>query len=336
MSEDGNKPKKEKKIVVGFWLRLISDFLDVIFLGLFGALLALLLKGLFYRIGEDGLWIGLCITFLYTGILQSNIGQGQSLAKKLLKIQVLRLDGSYLSLPRSFLRYTIIAVICYNPWIWMTLTSVLPFLNNSFLQSIYNCGVFFILLGVVVLVAFHPLKRGLHDFLAGSLVVRKGMYDSEKIRVLNVPSKVKKSFAIWGACCIILITASYYMIQKQRDLMPLLRELTAIQKNIEETTQFKNISVKHNWLTVRGADDTVRKTTSVNIFPFLEKAKFDDDELLLSEIRKVVGIITNSYSKIDECDYIKVQVRTGLNIGIASFYYRRDTLFSTEGGLLYK
>lgn len=127
----GNKPNKsEKKIVVGFWLRLITDILDVIFLGLFGALLALPLRGLFYSIGEDGLWIGLCITFLYTGILQSNIGQGQSLAKKLLKIQVLHRDGSYLSLPRSFLRYTIIALICYNSWIWLVLTSVLPFLNQ--------------------------------------------------------------------------------------------------------------------------------------------------------------------------------------------------------------
>lgn len=103
-----NNQIKEMKIVVGFWLRLITDILDVIFLGLFGALLALPLRGLFYSIGEDGLWIGLCITFLYTGILQSNIGHGQSLAKKLLKIQVLRRDGSYLSLPRSFLRYTIV------------------------------------------------------------------------------------------------------------------------------------------------------------------------------------------------------------------------------------
>lgn len=325
---------KEKKIVVGFWLRLISDIFDVIFLGLLGALISLPLKGLFYSIGEDGLWIGLCITFLYTGILQSNIGQGQSLAKKLLKIQVLRRDGSYLSLPRSFLRYTIIALICYNSWIWMALTSVLPFLNNHFLQSIYVYFVFFLLLGVVILVAFHPLKRGLHDFLADSVVVRKGMYDSEKISLLNVPSKVKKSFALWGSCCILLIMVSYYLIQRQNYLIPLLKELTPIRKNIEETTQFKNISIRRTWYTFSGADGTVKKTTSIDVFAFLKKSKFDDVQLLSSEVKKVSDIVNKSYSKIDECNYVSVQARTGFNIGIFSYYYRQNMRFTTKGELL--
>jgi len=327
---------KEKKIVVGFWLRLISDILDVLFLGLFGALLSLPLKGLFYSIGEDGLWIGLCITFLYSGILQSNIGRGQSLAKRLLKIQVLRRDGSYLSLQRSFLRYTIIALICYNSWIWMALTSVLPFLNNPFLQSIYNYSIFFLLLGVVVLLAFHPLKRGLHDFLADSLVVRKGMYDSEKISFLNVPSKVIRSFAIWGGCCIILIIGSCYFLQKQKNQMQLVQELSPIRKKIEENTQFTNISIRRAWYTFKNNRGTVKKTTSLDILPFLKKAKFDNMTLRLAEIKKAVDIVTASYSNIDECDYINIQVRTGFNIGIFSYYLRQTQRFTTDGEVLTK
>jgi len=105
---------KEKNIVVGFWLRLMTDVLDSIFLGLFGLLLFIPFKNLFYRLGEDGVWVGFCITFLYTGILQSAIGRGQSLAKRLFRIQVLRRNGSYLTLPQSFLRYSIIAFIFYN------------------------------------------------------------------------------------------------------------------------------------------------------------------------------------------------------------------------------
>ncbi|MBI1870969.1 MAG: RDD family protein [Chlamydiae bacterium] len=98
----------EKKIVVGFWIRLFSDSLDAIFLGALGFVLSLPLGSMFYKMGENGLWLGLVITFLYTGILQSGIGQGQSLVKRLLKIQVLRLDGSFLNLPQSFLRYSVI------------------------------------------------------------------------------------------------------------------------------------------------------------------------------------------------------------------------------------
>ena len=104
----------QSRMVVGFWKRLLSDFLDAIVLGIFGLVLALPLKNLFYRLGEGGVWIGFCVTFLYTGILQSSIGDGQSIAKRILKIQVLKMDGGYLSLPMSFLRYSVIALIFYK------------------------------------------------------------------------------------------------------------------------------------------------------------------------------------------------------------------------------
>ena len=46
---------KEKSIVVGFWLRLVSDILDALILGLFGFLLSLPLQSVFYKVGENGL-----------------------------------------------------------------------------------------------------------------------------------------------------------------------------------------------------------------------------------------------------------------------------------------
>src|SRR5687767_6677951 len=95
------------KLIAGFWIRLLADILDAVFLGIFGFLLSLLFRGVFLRLGENGVWIGLLITFLYTGILQSAVGEGQSLAKRILKIQVLKMDGSFLSLPVSFLRYSV-------------------------------------------------------------------------------------------------------------------------------------------------------------------------------------------------------------------------------------
>ena len=183
------KEKKEKKVVVGFWLRLVSDTIDTIILGLFGLALALPLMDVFNKIGENGLWIGLVITFLYTGILQSSFGKGQSLAKKILKIQVLRRDGSYLSLTRSFLRYLIIALIFYNGWIAMGLFNIFPSLNNYIFPQIYSYVIFTLMIGCAVMVSFHPLKRGLHDLIADSIVVRKRVYTPEKVDQLENPKK---------------------------------------------------------------------------------------------------------------------------------------------------
>ncbi|MCK5581109.1 MAG: RDD family protein [Candidatus Omnitrophica bacterium] len=322
---------KEKKIVVGFWLRLCSDILDAILLGLFGFLLSIPLKGLFYQMGENGLWLGLCITFLYAGILQSNIGQGQSLAKKILKIQVLHRDGSYLSLPQSFFRYTVIALIFYNQWIGAGLISLFPFLNNNIFQTVYGFGIFFLLISSVVLVAFHPLKRGLHDMLVNSIVVRKGLYNLEEINALDDSSKAKRAFVIFGVCCLLLIGGSYFAFQKVSPMQPLLAELMTQKQEIEQATQLVNISPNYNWQSFRQSDGTEKRTAGVNIFAFLEKSKFDDEQSRLAEVEKAVDVVVGSYSKLAECDYINVQVRTGYNIGIWSFYLRQNYPYKTDG-----
>ena len=326
--------EKEKKVVVGFWLRLLSDIIDTIILAVFGFLLAIPFKGFFYGLGENGLFLGLIITFLYTGILQSHIGSGQSIAKKLLKIQVLNIDGSYLNLPKSFFRYSVIALIFYNSWIWMALTSTAPVLNNTILQSTFTFFIVFLFLGVTVLLMFHPLKRGIHDLISGSIVVRKGSFDGAKISELSTPAKVKRAFIIWGSCCMILVAFSFYMLVQHKDSMSFLSELGELQKTIDQTTDFKNISVNHNWHTFKNSEGVETKTTSINILPFLGKNKFDNELKKLEEVNKAVEIVVNSYSKLNECDYINVQVRTGFNIGIASLYIHETKSFDIRGNLL--
>lgn len=326
--------EKERRVVVGFWLRLLSDIIDALILGAFGFLLTIPFRSYFFKLGENGLFLGLLITFLYTGLLQSHIGNGQSLAKKLLNIQVLNFDGTYQSLPKSFFRYSIIALIFYNSWILTALSSILPFLNNSILQSLYVYFIVFLFLGVTILVAIHPLKRGVHDLIANSIVVRKGMFDQEKIASLNNITKIKRAFVVWGSCCLILIVFSVYMVTKQSGSMPLISELTTIQKNLSQNTEFKNISINQSWNSYKNSDGLESKTTSINILPFLEKNKFDNDELKMAEIEKAVKIVVESYSKLNECDYINVQVRTGFNIGISSYYTRESKFFDRAGNLL--
>ena len=54
----------------------------------------------------------------------------------------------------------------------------------------------------------------------------------------------------------------------------------------------------------------------------------------MNEIEKAVKVIVESYSKLNDCDYINVQVRTGFNIGISSFYIRKTTSFDNQGNQL--
>lgn len=320
---------KEKKIVVGFWLRLVSDIFDAIILGLFGFLLSIPFRDFFYKMGEDGLWLGLVITFLYTGILQSSIGQGQSLAKKALKIQVLRKNGSYLSLPRSFARYLIIAMIFYNQWIGTALFNTLPFLRNDIFSTIFSYSIFVLMIGCIVLVAFHPLKRGLHDFLVDSIVVRKGQFSVEKLKELENAKKAKFAIGMWLLLSILVVGGFQYFFNKQINTQPLMMEpLISFSEQIDNETLLDNVGVSHYWFKSAQGE----QTDTLIVAGFMKKDSFEQREIALEEANKAVAIVKD-YSRIDECDQINVIIRSGFNIGITGVTKGGSFSYSTDGEL---
>lgn len=322
-----NKEPKEKLVVIGFWKRLLSDIFDAIILGLFGAAIAFPFREIFNQVGENGLWIGICITFLYTGILQSKIGQGQSLAKKALKIQVLRKDGSYLNLPRSFLRYLVIALLFYNGWIGTVLISMFPALNNQIFRTVYGYSFFILLVNTIFLVVFHPLKRGLHDLIADSIVVRKGEYSKKKLEELSNPKKEKITFGLAIVFSLLFIVGMNYYVHKQTLANPgLIKELTSLSQEIDEKTEFDNVGVTHNWFT----DTNNQKTNGLVVHAFLFKKKFDDKKIKLAEVEKAVEIV-KKYSLLEECQYINVNVRSGFNIGITTLTVNENFPHTTYG-----
>lgn len=163
--------------VAGFWIRLGSDALDAVVLWVVGWMLSLPLRGVFERLGERAVFVGLAISMAYTGILQSRFGDGRTLGKKLLGLRVVRLDGSLMSLDRSLVRYALMGLLVYQGAVAYALLSLLPFLGFAPVQTVVSGIATVLFLGCVVVVPFHPLKRGLHDLLAGTIVIRRGMPD---------------------------------------------------------------------------------------------------------------------------------------------------------------
>lgn len=57
---------KEKKIVVGFWLRLLADILDAIFLAIFCYFVIIRsFWQIVYILGDAGIFIGLCFSLFW-------------------------------------------------------------------------------------------------------------------------------------------------------------------------------------------------------------------------------------------------------------------------------
>lgn len=315
-------------MVAGFWIRLASDVLDAILLGVFGLCLSLPFQSPLYRMGENGVWIGLCVTFLYSGILQSRIGQGQSLAKRLLRIQVRTMDGGYLTPWMSFFRYSVIALIFYNGWIGLAMVSVFPFLNNQLVLTSYSATVTALLAGTVLMVPFHPLKRGLHDLIAGSVVVYKGTFDPQALAALDNPGGARRSYLIAGGSGLAMVVATFVLGQGLA-ASPTMGRLLRAQGRIMNQTSLENVSVQERWFRSFGQNN--RTTTTLVVNGFLLKSSYDDAARQSLEAKKAADALLDAYGRPFDFDGINVTVRTGYNIGITYLTQSRQHFFDRDG-----
>ena len=110
----------------GFFQRLLALVIDGFLLGLFGQALGIVIPGLLSRAGAWGWTIGFTIVVSYFGVLNSRIGGGQSLGKRVAKIRVVGSDGNPISLGRSALR----AFVLSAPF----------FLSDAPLDLAHPCG----------------------------------------------------------------------------------------------------------------------------------------------------------------------------------------------------
>ena len=334
--------KKEKKIVIGFWFRLLADSLDAIFLAIFGYFVIISRSGqIFYILGDAGILVGLCVAFLYFGLLQSSIGNGQSLAKKILKIQVLKMDGSYMSLPVSFLRYAVIACIFYGGNIWDALVSIYPQLVGSFVISGFIFALFvFLSVGTIILVAFHPLKRGLHDLIAGTVVIRVGRYDKDQIKELANPQRAKKAYLAMCIVCVLIIsgsmildwmligkidspTASAYITHEESVA------LKEIETSLEEETAYDSVVVTPmNVLFTFRRGET---ETDVRIKVLHVKARISPFEGKPVNLQNAVSLISQRSTYLENYDCINFMINQGINIGIFNTFSFASYEFTPAG-----
>jgi uncharacterized RDD family membrane protein YckC len=151
-----------------WWRRPLALALDVLTLALVGIPLGIVFFEPLSRLGPWGRGVGFVIALLYFGILNSRLGGGQTVGKRILGDRVVGSTGSPLTLSRSILRYLVLGV----PWCIEGLalpTSRIP-PPATVTLSVFVCCVDFT---VIYLYFFNrPSRRSLHDLLSSSMVVR--------------------------------------------------------------------------------------------------------------------------------------------------------------------
>jgi uncharacterized RDD family membrane protein YckC len=316
--EPAPPPPVQPGRVAGFWVRVLSDLIDTIVLGIFGLLLALPFGGVFERLGEHGVFVGLAVSLAYSGVLQSRIGRGQTLGKRLLRLRVTKLDGSFLSVDRAVVRYVLASFPAYNGAIAYALHAALPVLPLEWIVSVASgLGVAFFL-GCFLVIPLHPLKRGLHDLVTGSIVTRDGPLDPAFIAPRNDPRRDRRVVTAGLVVAALASVAGLALSSAVRFAAHPQATLRAAQELGIENLSVIDMSEIHF-----GDRAAPRALVVTGFLPRPSGAPAPDWD---GAAKRLEGALHEDYPDVS-IDAALITLRTGYNIGIARSYEQQARNF---------
>ena len=285
--------------------RFFAFLIDSLIIALFGKLLGLLLGDFFIELGNLGKIVGFIVVLFYFGIGNSKILNGQTVAKKLLKIRVVDKSSEAISVPKSFLRAL--------PFAAYILLNGLPVSDSADLYPSLILGT--ILFSIPVLETYFIIVnnkslQSLHDMIAKTFVV--SVKSEGNINITN-----QKVFLYAGAALPILIL-----------IVTLAGSATVSNKLIYVTDMQKIISVASHELPISSISMYRNKTTTTSLNGETTQVKLievtaakinkDENDTLLA--MKIAKVIFDSGFKFEDGETLSVTIIYGYDIGIASSY----------------
>lgn len=300
---------KSSQIVVGFWRRFFADFLDAIFLAIPGYGIGYLFRYTFSTMGLHAIWIGLVCSFLYYGLQHTHLGGGQTPGKRLLGIQVLRRDGQYLGFGKSFLRYLVVSFIFYNG-LYGSLINHLPQSAMMAVGSVYFWVIIWAFFACFLMIPFHPLKRGLHDIAADSVVVYKGCFDNDVLDCLEDSAKVKRALIILSIGSFIFVGGCIWgLVKFTSGNSGDMAKLAEIQKSLG--TEYDVPQVR--------ANSSNGKAESLAVIIYVPLATFENKTEKERIRQDVLQKVNARFNALERFGKLRIVMSSGYNIGIASF-----------------
>jgi uncharacterized RDD family membrane protein YckC len=292
----------KEKWICGFWRRIGALVIDTILLGVFGYIAGLFFEDTFVQIGPWGKLIGFVVSISYFGIMNSVLFNGQTFGKRILQIKVVDAANTSISLPRSFLRYSFLAI---------------PFSLNGaqftdevlFSHLMYPFA--FIVFGGVLSIAYLYIFNGqtrqsLHDLVVGTYVVNAGA-SAEKL-----PS-VWKPHLVIVAGLFVFATLLPVFTSHLAESEPF-QSLQATRKAISDFESIKYAGVSEGTTTSSSTNSATMHTSFISAEAYLYANNVEDSDI--AEQLAITILKTNPASR--DKDIIQVTLIYGYDIGIAS------------------
>ncbi|GAA61627.1 hypothetical protein P20652_3516 [Pseudoalteromonas sp. BSi20652] len=288
--------------------------IDTLVLGVLGYVVGLFLEDTFVQLGGWGRLIGFAVSITYFGVMNSSLSNCQTIGKKILNIKVVDSTNSTISLPKSFLRYSFLAVPFSLNGAQITNEALLSYLMYPLSFIIFGG-----LLSISYLYIFNRVTRqSLHDLAVGTYVVNAEVSSGE------LPSVWKPHLAVVAG---LFITATLIPVFTS-DLTQSepFKGLIATQKAINSNDSVKYAGVTEGSTTFTSSDSGSKTTTYVNTQAFLYKNNVDDSDTAKQLAQTIIKTYPESLNK----DLIQVTLTYGYDIGIASKWNSYNHQFNPQ------
>ncbi|MEZ9651027.1 RDD family protein [Vibrio lentus] len=304
----------QEKWICGFWTRIGALFIDTIFLGVLGYVVGLFLEDVFVQLGEWGRLIGFVVSITYFGVMNSSLLNGQTIGKKLLNIRVVDSCNSTISLPKSFLRYSFLAVPFSLNGTQITNEAVIPYL-----MYLLSFIVFGGLCSITYLYIFNRVTRqSLHDLAVCTYVVNAEA-SSEELPSVWRPHLVVVTGLFVTAILVPALTSDLTESESFKGLL-------VTQKAINNNESVKYAGVTEGSTTFASSNSGSKTTTYVKAQAFLYKDSVRDSEIAKQLVQTIIYTYPESLNK----NLIKVTLTYGYDIGIASKWNSYNYKFNPQ------
>lgn len=302
--------------VAGFWRRLAAWLIDSLLLGIFGQIVGLIFAPFWFQAGSYGRFFGLGVIFLYFGIQNSKLCNGQTVGKRLMRIAVRDANNQPIGLWKSAARILLLAVpAMLNGW-------NLPILQNPVVSAVVT--VIFLGLGGSILYTMvfnRGTRQGLHDLICGTYVVHMAGQPVEAF-----PKAARIHWIISGVIVglsVVLLGVGYWVAPtfKQQPALAVPLKLYEILKTddrfismgVQDQMFYSNRSVPQHLLIIQGW--------------YKGKISLKSSDALMTEL---AGVVMENVPEIDTYDGIKITLTSAYDLGIASAHISFSRAYSIE------
>jgi uncharacterized RDD family membrane protein YckC len=290
----------------GLVRRIGAFFIDLVILTIALAVAGFLFGEVLASIASYTGLIGFVLAFLYFGLLNSRICEGRTPGKRALNLTVSGAGGHLISVPRSLVRGSVLAIIVsfgqWNP----PFLSGLTWLNGALSTLVLSLS------AIMAYLLLFNRKAGqcLDDLLADTYVVCNAGRT-----VANWPATPQKHKLLAGLLFAVVIGVSWVSTSLSHDqLLPSAAQATLVpfQAALAQDSRFLKAGVTDGYQQ-RSGQRPVRSLTITIVLPN------DPGNEARHSISQEVAALADHYLPIGEYDAVGVQIVSGYDLGLVAY-----------------